>query len=170
PLGGEIDVLKPQLEFTHYRPLFGRGAKVQSLGFHVQYSLIKSFHGSTVPYWEKSFLGGERSIRGYEVYSIGPRDASGFNLGGEKMLVFNAEYIIPVGGPLYVIFFYDRGNTVRAGQALKWGEMYASTGIEARLFIPALRVPFRLIFSYNNRKVYADDSDFAFRFAVGTTF
>jgi len=48
--------------------------------------------------------------------------------------------------------------------------MYASAGIEARLFIPALRVPFRLIFSYNNKKIQANDPDFAFRFAVGTTF
>ncbi|NTU51383.1 MAG: transglutaminase domain-containing protein, partial [Candidatus Aminicenantes bacterium] len=45
-----------------------------------------------------------------------------------------------------------------------------SLGIEARLFIPALRVPFRLIFAYNNKKIYASDSEFTFRFAVGTTF
>ncbi|HDT12829.1 MAG TPA: hypothetical protein ENO03_00580, partial [Candidatus Aminicenantes bacterium] len=70
----------------------------------------------------------------------------------------------------YVIFFYDRGNTVSYGTPLAWKDMYASAGIEARLFIPALRVPFRLIFAYNNRKIYADDTDFAFRFAVGTTF
>jgi outer membrane protein insertion porin family len=170
PLGGEIDILKPQLELTHYRPLFGRGAKVQSLGFHVEYSTIKAFNDTTVPYWEKTFLGGERSIRGYEVYSIGPKDSSGYNLGGEKTLLFNAEYIIPVGGPLYLIFFYDRGNTVLAGQALRWRDMYSSAGLEARLFIPALRVPFRLIFAYNNKKIFADDSSFAFRFAVGTTF
>jgi len=170
PLGGEIDILKPQLEFTHYRPLFGRGAKAHVVGLHAQYSFIHAFHDSQVPYWEKSFLGGERSIRGYEVYSIGPKDTSGYNLGGEKTLVLNAEYIIPVGGPLYVIFFYDRGNTVVAGNTLKWSDMYSSAGVEARLFIPALRVPFRLIFAYNNRKIYADDSDFTFRFAVGTTF
>ena len=49
-------------------------------------------------------------------------------------------------------------------------DMYSSLGIEARLFIPALRVPFRLIFAYNNKKIYASDSEFTFRFAVGTTF
>jgi outer membrane protein insertion porin family len=48
--------------------------------------------------------------------------------------------------------------------------MYSSTGIEARIFVPALRVPFRLIFSYNNRRIYATDSNFTFRFAIGTTF
>jgi len=169
-LGGAVDMIKPSFEFTHYQPILGRGPKTQSFGFHVQYEFLKTLHGSTVPYWERFFLGGERSIRGYEVYSIGPRDVSGYMLGGEKSFVMNVEYIIPVGGPLYAIAFYDRGNSVNYGTPLRWGEMYSSAGIEARLFIPALRVPFRLIFSYNNKKLHESDTDFAFRFAVGTTF
>ena len=169
-LGGEIDLIKPQVEFTYYHPILGRGPKAHVIGFHAQYQLAKAINGSEIPYWEKFFLGGERSIRGYEVYSIGPRNENGFNLGGEKALIFNAEYIIPVGGPLYAIFFYDMGNSVSYGQKLNFKDMYSSLGIEARLFIPALRVPFRLIFSYNNKKIFPSDPDFAFRFAVGTTF
>jgi len=169
-LGGEIDLIKPQVEFTYYHPILGRGPKAHVIGFHAQYQLAKAINGSEIPYWEKFFLGGERSIRGYEVYSIGPRNENGFNLGGEKALIFNAEYIIPVGGPLYAIFFYDMGNSVSYGQNLNFKDMYSSLGIEARLFIPALRVPFRLIFSYNNKKIFPSDPDFAFRFAVGTTF
>lgn len=169
-LGGDIYMLKPQLEFTHYRPLFGRGPKSHVIGVHAQYMFVKALRGSQIPYWDKFFLGGERSIRGYEVYTIGPTDANGLNTGGEKALVLNAEYIIPVGGPLYAILFYDRGNTVAYGTPLAWKDMYSSMGLEARLFIPALRVPFRLIFAYNNRKIYPNDPDFAFRFAVGTTF
>lgn len=169
-LGGEVNMLKPTVEFTHYQPLFGRGAKTHVLGLHFQGMYIKDLGDSLIPYWEKIFFGGERSIRGYEVYSIGPRDANGYMIGGTKSLLFNVEYIIPVGGPLYAIFFYDRGNAVLADQKLSFAGMYSSAGLEARLFIPALRVPFRLIFSYNNKKIYPTDSDFAFRFAVGTTF
>ena len=169
-LGGEIDLIKPQIELTYYHPLIGRGPKAHIIGFHTQYQFVKAINNSQIPYWEKFFLGGERSIRGYEVYSIGPIDANGRNLGGEKAFVFNAEYIIPVGGPLYAIFFYDLGNSVSYGQKLKYKDMYSSLGIEARLFIPALRVPFRLIFAYNNKKSYSTEPGFAFRFAVGTTF
>ncbi|MGE5742033.1 MAG: outer membrane protein assembly factor BamA [Candidatus Aminicenantes bacterium RBG_16_66_30] len=169
-LGGDIYMLKPQLEFTHYRPVLGRGPKAHVIGLHAQYQFVKALRGSQIPYWERFFLGGERSIRGYEVYTIGPMDANGYNIGGEKAIVLNAEYIIPVGGPLYTIFFYDRGNSVAYGTSLAWKDMYSSMGIEARLFIPALRVPFRLIFAYNNKKIFPTDSDFAFRFAVGTTF
>ncbi|MGB8958573.1 MAG: outer membrane protein assembly factor BamA [Candidatus Aminicenantales bacterium] len=169
-LGGEIDMIKPQIEATYYHPVLGRGSKAHVIGLHAQYQFVRALHGTRIPYWEKFFLGGERSIRGYEVYSIGPRDSSGYQIGGEKAIVLNAEYIIPVGGPLYAIFFYDRGNSVAYGTSLAWKDMYSSMGIEARLFIPALRVPFRLIFAYNNKKILATDADFAFRFAVGTTF
>jgi outer membrane protein insertion porin family len=169
-LGGDIDLIRPSVEFTHYHPIFGRGSKAHIIGLHAQYQFVKALRGSQVPYWEKFFLGGERSIRGYEVYTIGPHDTNGYNIGGEKAIVLNAEYIIPVGGPLYAIFFYDRGNSIAYGDTLSWKNMYSSVGLEARLFIPALRVPFRLIFAYNNKKIYSTDPDFAFRFAVGTTF
>ncbi|MBE3129873.1 MAG: outer membrane protein assembly factor BamA [Acidobacteria bacterium] len=169
-LGGAIDLIKPQIEFTYYHPILGRGPKAHVIGFHAQYQFIRAINGSQIPYWEKFFLGGERSVRGYEVYTIGPRNESGYNLGGEKSAVFNAEYIIPVGGPLYVIAFYDVGNSIPYSDKLRFKDMYSSLGIEARLFIPALRVPFRLIFAFNNKKIYSTDPDFAFRFAVGTTF
>ena len=169
-LGGDVFLLKPMLEFTRYQPLFGRGAKTHVLGVHAQFMFIQALRDSPIPYWEKFFLGGERSIRGYEVYTVGPLDANGYNIGGDKSVLFNAEYIIPVGGPLYAIFFYDVGNAVATGQKVRLTDMYSSLGIEARLFIPALRVPFRLIFAYNNKKIYASDSEFTFRFAVGTTF
>jgi len=169
-LGGEVNMLKPVVEFTHYQPILGRGPKSHVLGLHFQGQYIHELSDSLIPYWEKIFFGGERSIRGYEVYAIGPRDKNGYMIGGTKSLLFNVEYIIPVGGPLYAILFYDRGNAVQAGEKLTFSGMYSSAGLEARLFIPALRVPFRLIFAYNNKKIYPTDSDFAFRFAVGTTF
>jgi outer membrane protein insertion porin family len=165
-LGGEINMYKPRLEFTHWQPIF----KNQSLGFHAQYDFVRPLGTAQVPFWERTYLGGERNIRGYDVYTIGPRSAEGTNIGGEKSLVFNFEYSIAVGGPLYLILFYDRGNTWLNAQKTSWKDMYSSAGLEARIFVPALRIPFRLIFAYNNKKIYADDSNFAFRFAVGSTF
>ncbi len=165
-LGGEIDLIKPSIQFSRYQPFIAKHV----IGVHAEYQFVKAIRDSQVPYWERFFLGGERSIRGYEVYTIGPRDARNYNIGGVKAFVFNAEYIIPVGGPVYAILFYDMGNCLPAGENFSLKSMYISAGIEGRIFIPALRVPFRLIFAYNNKKIYPNDPDFAFRFAVGTTF
>jgi outer membrane protein insertion porin family len=168
-LGGEISLYKPNVQFTHYQPVM----KDLSLGFHVEYSYAKPMGGTTVPFWERFYLGGERNIRGYEIYTIGPRDANDTVVGGLREFVMNFEAILHVGGqssPLYLIAFHDRGNAYDISQLVKWTNMYSSTGIEARIFVPALRVPFRLIFSYNNRRIYTTDSNFTFRFAIGTTF
>jgi len=169
-LGGEVNMFKPLLQFTHFQPL-KRG--VMSLGFHIEYSYVKALRNSQVPFWERFYLGGERNVRGYEIYSIGPRNENGQMIGGLKSLVINAEFILHVGGPdspLYLIAFHDRGNAYDEKERVSWKNMYVSTGLEARIFVPALRVPFRLIFSYNNRRIYETDSNFTFRFAIGTTF
>ncbi|MDH7511479.1 MAG: outer membrane protein assembly factor BamA [Clostridiales bacterium] len=165
-LGGEISLIKPHFEWTFYHPVI----KNHSLGLHVDYQFIKPLKGSEVPFWERFYLGGERSIRGYEIYSIGPRDDDGVIRGGEKSLVFNAEYIIPVGGPLYAIFFCDLGNAFAQDKKISFSDLCSSSGLEMRIFVPALRVPLRLIFAYNSPKISSSDSHFAFRFALGTSF
>ncbi|MDW7761437.1 MAG: outer membrane protein assembly factor BamA [Acidobacteriota bacterium] len=165
-LGGEISLIKPRLEFTRFQPFISNHV----IGVHAEYQFVRSIRGSEIPFWEKFYLGGERSVRGYEIYTIGPRSERGTVIGGEKSLVLNAEYIIPAGGPLYAIFFHDRGVALSNDRTFNLRNMYTSTGLEARIFVPALRVPFRLIFSYNSPKILRDESNFAFRFAVGTTF
>jgi outer membrane protein insertion porin family len=167
-LGGEITMVKPRFEWTLYMPVMFNHV----LGFHLNYEFIKALQGSDIPIWERFYLGGERSIRGYGIYQIGPKNEFGYNLGGVKSLVFNAEYIIPFGqqGPLYGILFYDMGNALSQDQKFSLNKMFISTGLELRIFVPALRIPFRLIFAYNSPTIRRDDSNFAVRFAVGTTF
>ncbi len=165
-LGGDINMIKPRFEWSFFHPLI----RNHVIGLHLEYQFIKTSGDSRIPIWEKFYLGGERSIRGYEIYSIGPRSPTGSNMGGTKSLVLNAEYIIPVGGPLYLILFYDIGNAYASDQKMSFSSLYSSKGLEMRIFVPALRVPFRLIFAHNSPKIRADDSNYAFRFAIGTTF
>jgi len=164
-LGGDISLVSPRFEWTWYQPL-----KKHVIGFHIEFQYVKPLKGQVLPFWEKFYLGGERSIRGFEIYSIGPRNEKGANIGGNKTLVFNAEYKIPLGGPLQLIFFYDVGNAYGINEKINLSNVYSSTGIEVRIFVPALRVPFRLIFSYNPRTIRPTDSHFTVRFGVGTTF
>ena len=166
PLGGEVDFIKPKIEFTFWHPTLPR----QVFGFHVVYELLRKAGGSQVPFWEKFYLGGERDIRGYDIYSIGPRSSEGQLLGGMKAFIFNTEYQFRIAEPLSLIVFYDVGNTFLQSQNIDLGDMYTSLGVEARIFVPALRVPFRLILAHNNRLIYSGDSKLSFRFAIGTTF
>ena len=63
-----------------------------------------------LPFYEKFFLGGERSIRGFDIYRIGPKDPEGYIIGGNKAFFMNFEYHIPLSEQFSFVFFYDLGN------------------------------------------------------------
>jgi len=163
-----------------------------------QYQYIHPFSGTAdLPIFEKLFLGGEYSVRGYDIRSIGPADPfTGVVLGGNKLLNFNVEEQFTIAGPVRAILFYDAGEVLAGdevqsnpfvpldqlnvrlvpGKSFNWQDFKTSTGVEIRFFMPVLNVPFRLIFAYNpQRKGVLDNtlqpqSAFQFRFAVGSTF
>ena len=165
-LGGDIYTHKVKLELIKFLPLWSSHV----LGFHAVYEGIQPFGGKTLPFYEKYFLGGERSIRGFEVYTISPRNANGGVIGGNKSLYFNLEYAIPLAQQFSFVFFYDVGNTYDLGFPVNLKDVYQSAGLELKVFVPMLNVPFRLIFAYNHRLLKPDANHFVFRFAVGPSF
>lgn len=165
-LGGDIHLWKPTFEWKHFRRIW----RNHVLGFHFESSFIKPLRDQEIPFWERLYMGGDYSLRGFEYYTIGPRNELGALIGGDKSLLFNFEYQIPIGGPLKAVFFYDVGNVYRIGKKIDLRDVYSCVGLEARIFVPQLRIPMRLIFSYNPRIARPEDSHYAFRFAIGTTF
>src|SRR4029450_5106981 len=95
-----------------------------SVGLRAAYEFINPY-GSTknLPIFEKLFLGGEYSIRGFDIRSVGPRDlASGLVIGGNKSLLFNAEYLISIAGPVRLVLFADAGQVRDNGESFAWKE------------------------------------------------
>jgi outer membrane protein insertion porin family len=165
-LGGDVNVHKLKLEFVKFKPLWHH----HTLGLHLEYDVAIPFGGKTVPFYERYYLGGERSIRGFDVYELGPRNENAAVLGGTKMAYANLEYAIPLSQQFSIIGFYDIGNVYATGKRVSFNDLYSSLGVEMKIYVPMLNVPFRLIFAYNPRVLEADDSHVAFRFAVGPSF
>ncbi len=165
-LGGDIDMHKFKFEFVKFVPLW----KKFTLGFHAVYQGLIEFGENSVPFYEKFYLGGERSIRGFDIMRLGPRDENGYVFGGTKSFFMNFEYQIPITKEFSFNFFYDIGNAYDKGYPISIKDIYTSTGLEMKIFIPMLNVPFRLIFAYNPRVLNVDDSNFTFKFAVGPSF
>lgn len=165
-LGGDVDMHKTRAQFVKFFPLW----KKHTLGVQVVHESISEFGDKPVPVYEKFFLGGEQSIRGFDIYRIGPRNESGTVIGGNKSFHVNVEYQIPINQQFSFVLFYDVGNAYDYGQPISLKDVYSSTGLELKIFVPMLNVPFRLIFSYNPRTLRPDDSNFVFRFAVGPSF
>jgi len=173
-VGGDTNYLKPTLEATHY----WQQNKRLSLGMRGQFIAIAPWgHTTTLPIYERLYLGGEYSVRGFDMRSIGPRDPiTGIVVGGVKSILYNAEYLISVAGPVRLVLFYDAGEVLDKGQHFTLKDFKTSTGAEIRFFMPVLNVPFRLIFAYNPMRDGVLDNQlqpqkrFTFRFAVGSTF
>jgi outer membrane protein insertion porin family len=165
-LGGDVNLHRTRLQFVKFIPI----GKRHTLGMQFVHEGISAFGDTPVPLYEKIFLGGERSIRGFDIYRIGPRNEYGAVIGGNKALYLNLEYLIPLNQQVSFVFFYDVGNAYDFGQPIDLKNVYSSMGMELKIFVPMLNVPFRLIFSYNPRVLLPDESNFAFRFAVGPSF
>ncbi len=166
-LGGDIDLHKVKAEFVKFVPIFRRR---HVLGFHVVYQGMFPFGNNYIPFYERYFLGGERSIRGFDIYQIGPRDESGYVIGGDKALFFNFEYQIPLSQQFSFAFFFDMGNAYDIDKPINFRDVYTSMGAEVKVYVQMLGVPFRLIFAYNPRVHREAENNFAFRFAVGPSF
>ena len=89
--------------------------------------------------------------------------------GGNKYVLFNAEYYFDVFGPLRFLLFFDAGEAYLKGQSIDLRTLSTSTGAEVRFLMPVLNVPFRLIYAWNPNRASFQPAT-AFKFAVGTTF
>ena len=89
-----------------------------------QIEYIHSYSDSlNLPIFQKLFLGGEYSVRGFDIRSIGPQDpVTGLVLGGNKSLLFNVEQNINIMSQLRVILFYDAGQVRDVGQSFAFKE------------------------------------------------
>jgi outer membrane protein insertion porin family len=128
-LGGDINFFRPAGEFRFYHPMdHGRN----TLAMRVMGSFIQSFTNLSVPFYERSFAGGDFDIRGFDFRTLSPISFITRNLavtdpvtfktvqrpfddivyvGGDTTLVMNLEYRIPIIGKVVALVpFMDAGN------------------------------------------------------------
>ena len=174
--GGDVYFLKPHVEGVWWKPT----SRKTTFGVRGQVDYLEPY-GSTnainMPIYERLFLGGEYSVRGYDIRTIGPRDPVTFVvLGGNKDVLFNAEYHYTIAGPFRVLGYFDAGQVKDFGQSFAIDSFVMSTGAEVRFFMPVLNVPFRLIYAHNMNREGMYDNNLVpakantFKFAVGSTF
>jgi outer membrane protein insertion porin family len=174
-LGGSVNMHKLKVEGVQFFPLWKHK---HTLGVHLEYEGLSSIGGSWIPDYERFYMGGERSIRGFDIYRIGPKTITvgadgtvrSYNFGGTKSILFQAEYQIPLTQQFSFVFFCDIGNTYEQNRPIDFKNLYQSMGLELKIFIPMLNVPFRLIFAYNPRLENKGDDHFVFRFGIGPSF
>jgi outer membrane protein insertion porin family len=164
-LGGTSDFIKPEVEAVVYVPTTRRTA----IGVRANAGRIWSFGSEPLPYYQRYVLGGETQIRGVNVRTVGPLNENNVALGGTSFVLFNAEYYFDILPQVRALAFHDAGQAFGERQSIDLRQLRTSSGVELRVTLPVLNVPFRLIYAWN---IYRDafQPPRAFKFAVGTTF
>jgi outer membrane protein insertion porin family len=108
-LGGDDNFIKTIYDTSFYHPLFWDTV----FHWHAKLGYIFENSGEKIPSFERFYLGGMGSIRGYPGDEIAPKYDNGDYKGGSKEFFTNFEYIFPLNKDLGVngVLFFDAGNT-----------------------------------------------------------
>ncbi len=136
---GGADFYKAGYEITYYQKLFGKlvGA------VHGAINYAEGYNGENLPSFERYFMGGATSLRGFTIQEVGPLDPLGNPLGGDQSLLLNLELQYPLTDGFRLFTFYDRGNVYGNGfnmdttdAKINVNKMRESVGGGVRFFSP----------------------------------
>jgi outer membrane protein insertion porin family len=99
-----------------------------------------------IPIFERMFLGGGRTLRGFEFRDIGPRDV-GYTeevYGGNSLGYVSLEYTVPVIETVRAAVFYDTGFVNADSWDPSPSDLYGNIGVGIRLKLPISPLPLAL--------------------------
>jgi outer membrane protein assembly complex protein YaeT len=190
-LGGQVGYMKAYMQgYTFYRiprtrrlVLAGRAAVGVADGFERETQPIDEngnpIPGPTIivedlPASERFFAGGDTTIRGYALDSVGSPDTitpNGFPTGGNAVLILNGELRVPVWRDLGAALFVDGGNVFRRVTDFDPGELRGSVGFGLRYRSPIGPVRVDLGFKLDRRMIGGSlESRTALHFSIGEAF
>ena len=130
---------------------------------------VGTFNNKEVPVFERYFLGGGNSLRGFEYRTVSPT-YNGENIGGQTMLLLTAEISHPIWGPIRGAVFADFGNAWADEFEMNFSGINIGAGYGFRIKIPQLNVPIRLDLAYPVLNRTDNRSKFRIHFNVGFSF
>ena len=166
PLGADVDLYQLQLKAAEYFPLWFD----HIFTLRGWYQIVEEYGDSKrVPIFDRLFVGGARTVRGFSFRDIGPRDERGEPIGGKSSFYTTAEYTVPITPQLRLATFYDVGMVYRDSYTLDFGDINSSYGIGARIDIPGF--PLQLDYSWPlEADTFNDRNSGRFSFLIGYTF
>lgn len=165
PLGADTDWYKLELRSSQYVPLwFGHVFLLRGhVGFMEEYG-----DATSVPLFDRFFLGGLYTVRAFRYRHIGPADEDGEPLGGRSMAFASAEYTVPVYKMVRLAAFVDGGMVWEDPFELDlhWNSGY---GVGIRLDIPMM--PLRIDYAWQiDADDYNEDDNGRFNIMFGYPF
>jgi outer membrane protein insertion porin family len=143
-LGGDVGFGKAEAEAGVYMPLFWKFTGV----IHGKTGIIQDLEEKVLPDYEKFYMGGINSLRGFTRDDIAPKDRDGASIGGDKYVQLNLELKFPLVTEAGVsgLIFLDAGNIYTDREDIDITDFRVSAGPEIRWMSPV--GPIRFAYGY----------------------
>jgi len=171
PVGGEADFYRLELRGSQYLRGFWEGQTWEIIG---RIGSIQGYGGDRITLFNRYFLGGPRTMRGFRFGDVSPRDSLTEPLGGNTYWLGSVEYSIPLIDRLRFAMFYDIGNVYSSSfsfnpNTAKGERMFQdNVGFGLRINIPNLG-PLRLDYGIPLATDRFQNKSGRFNFDVGFT-
>jgi len=161
-LGGDNYFYKAASGISWFHPIVGDLV----LNLRGSIGIVRGYNGREVPLVEKLYVGGIRTLRGFEYGMAGPVDEENEPIGALNMLTFSSELIYPLSKALglKIAIFYDVGKGFD-----HWDEITPlrhAVGVGIRWYSPL--GPIRIDWGYNlDRKPERGEKVSVWDFSMG---
>lgn len=174
-IGGDTEYVKLEGRSAFFLPTFEFGDQVISILGRV--GSLWEYSDQPVPFFDRFYLGGPNSLRGFDYRDVGP--VSGREpIGGNSYAFGSLEYSIKVADPLRLAIFYDWGFVNQADFDFNPSSFNDNWGVGVRLLV--LGNPLRLdlglpltstkYYDQNGNVIFDNNTGNQFNFSFGTRF
>ena len=164
--GGDIAFTKYLAETGWFIPLLR-----DTVGFlHGKVGYVKENPDGVLPDYERFYLGGINSMRGFDWQDINVLDEDGREIGGDKLVQFNVEYLIPLFKKIGVVgvIFFDTGNVYDEDEDIRVDDLRQSAGPGIRWLSPL--GPIRLSYGFILDPQDTDSGSGGWEFSMASSF
>lgn len=166
PLQGETDIYGVDAMASHFVPLwFDHVLNVRGWIAGTDYY----GDGDRVPIFDRLFLGGARTLRGFDYRDVGPKDEDGEPVGGYALWFAMIEYTVPVAPVVRLATFFDIGMVYDEPFSYDFNEYNSDYGVGVRFDITGF--PLRFDYAWPlEADEFNDRSSGRFQFSIGYSF
>ncbi len=168
PFGADVNYYRLEARGSQFFKLFETQAQV--LGLVGRLGVIDNYGSSpNVPFYDRYFLGGPYTLRGFDYREVGPKDpASGEPVGGKSYGFLSGEYSLEIVNPARFAVFYDVGFVNVDAYDFSVSGYNANYGFGLRLLLNG--APLNLDFGFPVTSDKFNNRGMRFNFSIGTRF
>jgi outer membrane protein insertion porin family len=136
---------------------------------NAEWSEVENYDNNDhVPIFDRLYLGGPNSLRGFRFRAMSPYDDKGQPIGGDSLARITAEYTFPIMDRIRGASFYDTGFVNPGAFDMSLGQLASDVGLGVRLDLPI--GPVRLDYGIPIQNPHHSSTTGQFNFSIGYQF